>query len=132
MKASRDAFSVADCKAKGMKIREKNPVLKKEIESLSKAGIDKPVWKAVAKGLNRPRSKRYEVNLSRLEEFARQNDTIIVPGVVLGEGEIKKHVTVAALKFSSEARRKIEKAGGKCLTIEQASGLEPSKIRIMG
>jgi len=115
-----------------MKVRDKNPLLKKEIESLSKAGIDTPVWKAVAKGLNRPRRRRYEVNLSRLEKFAKQNDTIIVPGIVLGEGEITKHVTVAALKFSSEARKKIEKAGGKCLAIEQASELEPSKIRIMG
>jgi len=132
MKASRDAFSVTYNKAKGMKIREKNPVLKKEIESLSQAGIEAPVWKAVAKGLNRPRRRRYEVNLSRIEKFAKQNDTIIVPGIVLGEGEIRKHVTVAALKFSSEARKKIEKAGGKCLAIEQASGLEPSKIRIMG
>jgi large subunit ribosomal protein L18e len=115
-----------------MKIRNKNPVLRKEIDSLSRAGADKPAWKAVAKGLNRPRSRRFEVNLSRLEKFARQNDIVIVPGVVLGEGEIKKHVTVAALKFSSDARKKIEKAGGKCLSIEQASGLEPSKVRIMG
>jgi large subunit ribosomal protein L18e len=115
-----------------MKIREKNPLLRKEIESLARAGIEKPAWKAVAKGLNRPRRKRFEVNLSRLEKFAKQDDTIIVPGVVLGEGEIKKNVTVAAVKFSSVARKKIEKAGGKCLTIEQASKMEPSKIRIMG
>lgn len=115
-----------------MKVRDKNPLLKKEIESLNKAGTETPVWKAVAKGLNRPRRRRYEVNLSRLEEFAKQNDIIIVPGIVLGNGEIRKQVTVAALKFSSEARKKIEKAGGKCMTIEQASGLEPSKIRIMG
>ena len=86
----------------------------------------------MAKGLNRPRSKRFEVNLARLEKFANQDDTIIVPGVVLGEGEIKKHVTVAAVKFSSGARKKIEEAGGKCLAIEQVSRLAPSKIRIMG
>ena len=132
MKASRDAFSVTHCKAKGMKIREKNPLLKKEIESLSQAGIETPAWKAVAKGLNRPRRKRFEVNLSRIERFANQGDTIIVPGVVLGEGEIRKHVTVAAVRFSAGARKKIEKAGGNCLSMEQASKMEPSKIRIMG
>ncbi|MCX6814935.1 MAG: 50S ribosomal protein L18e, partial [Candidatus Aenigmarchaeota archaeon] len=102
------------------------------IERLSKAGIDKPVWKAVAKGLNRSRRKKFEVNLSRLERFANQNDTIIVPGIVLGGGEIKKHVTVAAAKFTAEAKRKIEKAGGKCLPIDELSKKEPSKIRIMG
>lgn len=115
-----------------MKVRDKNPLLKKEIENLSQAGVEKPVWKAVAKGLNRPRRKRFEVNLSRLEKFATQGDTIIVPGIVLGEGDIKKKLTVAAVKFSAEARKKIEKAGGKCLSIEQVSGMEPSKIRIMG
>jgi large subunit ribosomal protein L18e len=115
-----------------MKIREKNPLLKKEIESLSRTGLDKPVWKAVARGLNRPRRKRFEVNLSRLEKFAVENDTIVVPGIVLGTGSISKKLTVAAEKFSADAKRKIEKAGGKCLSIEEASRTEPSKIRIMG
>jgi|GEM_PF-198820 len=127
------AFSLTKIKVKGMKIREKNPLLRKEIESLAKAGIEEPVWKGVAKGLNRPRRKRYEVNLSRLEKFANQNDTVIVPGIVLGKGEIKKQVTVAAVKFSSEARKKIEKAGGKCLSIDQVSKeKDTSKMRIMG
>jgi len=115
-----------------MKVREKNPILKKEIERLSQAGVEKPVWKAVAKGMNRPRRRRYEVNLSKLERFAAQGDTVIVPGIVLGEGELKKRVTVAAVKFSADAKRKIEKAGGKCLSIEEASKMEPSKVRIMG
>ena len=116
-----------------MKTRDKNPILKKEIERLNKAGIEEPVWKAVAKGLNRPRRKRYEMNLSRLEKFANQNDTVIVPGIVLGKGEIKKQVTVAAVRFSSEARKKIEKAGGKCLSIDEVSReKDTSKIRIMG
>jgi large subunit ribosomal protein L18e len=115
-----------------MKVRNKNPLLKKEIEGLAKAGIEKPVLKSVAKGLNRPRRKRFEVSLSRIDRFARQGDTIVVPGIVLSCGKITKSVSVAAARFSSGARKKIEKAGGKCLTIEQASKLEPSKIRIMG
>ena len=117
-----------------MKIRDKNPILKGEIEKMHKAGIEKPLWKAVAKGLNRPRRKRYEVNLSRLEKFATANETVIVPGAVLAEGEVKKKLTVAALKFSAGARKKIEKAGGKCLSIEELFRENPdaSKIRIMG
>lgn len=116
-----------------MKVRDKNPILKKEIESLSKAGIETPIWKAVAKGLNRPRRIRHEVSLSRLEAYAQQNETIIVPGIVLGQGDLKKKITVAAYRFSSEARKKIEKAGGKCLSIEEvAKEKDASKIRIMG
>ena len=116
-----------------MEIRDKNPVLKKAMEELLKAGMEKPAWKAVAKGLNKPRRQRYEVPLSRIEKFAAEKDTIVVPGVVLGEGQISKHVTVAAVRFSAEARRKIERAGGKCMLIEELLRKEPdSKIRIMG
>ena len=115
-----------------MKIREKNPLLMKEIAGLNKAGVEKPIWKAVAKGMNRPRSQRFEVDLSRLERFAEENETILVPGIVLGQGQLKKRLRVAAVRFSTEARKKIEKAGGKCLAIEEVSMEEPSKIRIMG
>jgi large subunit ribosomal protein L18e len=117
-----------------MKLRNKNPIMKKAMEDFMKAGTEKPVWKAVAKGLNKPRRQRYEVNLSRIEKFAAEKDTVVVPGVVLGEGQISKHVTVAAVRFSVEARKKIERAGGKCMFIEELLKKEPdaSKVRIMG
>lgn len=35
---------------------------------------------------------------------------------ILGDGEITKPLTVKADKFSQSARKKIEAAGGKCLT----------------
>jgi large subunit ribosomal protein L15 len=35
---------------------------------------------------------------------------------ILGDGEIKKALTVRADKFSKSAKKKIEAAGGKCLT----------------
>ncbi len=34
---------------------------------------------------------------------------------ILGDGEIKKAITIHADKFSKSAKEKIEKAGGKCL-----------------
>lgn len=37
---------------------------------------------------------------------------------ILGRGEITKKLDVTALKFSAEARRKIEAAGGTCTEIE--------------
>ncbi len=116
-----------------MKVRNKNPILKREIEKLSRLGIEQPIWKSVAKGLNRPRRKRYEVNLTRLEAFAQQNETVIVPGIVLGEGKLSKKLTVAAVRFSSDARKKIGEAGGRCLSMEEVTKeKDVSKIRIMG
>ena len=116
------------------RIKDKNPVTRSLIKDLQNKGLKNPVWKAVAKGLNRPRRKGYEVNLFRIEKYAKPKSKIVVPGVVLGSGEIKKAVTVAALRFSDEARRKIEKAGGKCLSIQEMIAQNPQGkgVRIMG
>ena len=119
-----------------MKVRDKNPLSRELIEDMHRKGFENEadVWKAVAKGLNRPSRKKYTVNVYRLEKFAKPKDTIVVPGSVLGHGEITKAVTVAALRFSDDARKKIEKAGGKCLTIKGLSEKDPkgSRVRIMG
>jgi len=119
-----------------MRLREKDEVTKGMISDLRKRsfGNKSKMWKAVAKALNRPRRKRFEVNLNRLEKYAKAREKIVVPGIVLGNGEIKKRLEVAALKFSGKAKEKIEKAGGKCLTIEEMFKESPKGkgIRIMG
>lgn len=119
-----------------MKVRDKNPITRGLIENLNRLSVEKkaPIWKAVAKGLNRPRRKGYKANLYRIEKHAKKKETLVVPGLVLGFGEIKKPVTVAALKFSEVARKKIEKAGGTCLSIEELAEKVPNgrKVRIIG
>lgn len=117
-----------------MKVREKNPVLKKTIEELYRKGIKYPVWKSVAKALNKPRRKRYEVNLYKIEKFTHEKETVVVPGVVLGSGEINKPVIIAALRFTQEARKKIENVGGKCMSILEMAEKNPkgSGIKIIG
>jgi large subunit ribosomal protein L15 len=41
-----------------------------------------------------------------------------LPVKVLGRGEIDRAITITAHKFSTEARRKIEAAGGKAVEIQ--------------
>lgn len=115
-----------------MKTRDKNPVLKKMIEDFNSRSKGGGFWKALADGLNRPRSKQYEMNLDRIDKFAKAKETIVVPGPVLGKGEITKPVNVAALRFSATAREKITKAGGKCMGIAEMDEKSVSKVRIMG
>ncbi|RLI97763.1 MAG: 50S ribosomal protein L18e [Candidatus Aenigmatarchaeota archaeon] len=117
-----------------MKTRDKNPVSKALIEDLKEKGLKIPAWKAIAGGLNRPRRKSHEVSLYGLEKNAKKGENIVVPGTVLGTGELTKPLTVAALRFSSSAREKIEKAGGKCMEIEDMMKENPEakKVRIMG
>ncbi len=119
-----------------MKVREKNTPLADLIRQLDEKGRqeNKPFWQTLAKKLNRPRRKAYEVNLFSLERHAGGKETVVVPGYVLGSGVITKPVTVAALKFSGKAEEKIRKAGGKVIGIEDFVGSKPNlkNVRIMG
>jgi len=118
-----------------MKVRGKNELLADLIKKLDEKGRqeNKPFWQALAKKLNRPRRKAHEVNLFSLEKHAGK-ETVVVPGYVLGSGEITKPVTVAALKFSGNAEEKIKKAGGRTLDIEDFIESKPNlkTVRIMG
>jgi large subunit ribosomal protein L18e len=117
-----------------MKVRDKNPVLGDIIEELDRMGKEKPFWKALAVALNRPRRKSYRVNLLRIDKYAKKNDTVVVPGAVLSMGELKKPVTVVALKFSRAAEERIKKAGGKCMFISEFMKGDPktSGVKIIG
>ena len=117
-----------------MKIRNKNPAGKELIGSLLEMGLKTPAWKAVAKGLNRPKRKAYEISVSKIEKYAKKGENVVVPGTVLSDGEISKSLTIAALHFTASAKEKIEAAGGKCISIEDIMKENPSakKVRIMG
>jgi len=122
-------------KIKKLMKRKTNPNLVKLIEELLKASAmnDAPIWKDIAERLAKPKRLYAEVNVSKIQRYAKEGETIIVPGKVLGGGKITKAVTVAALSFSESARRKIIEAGGKCLTIKELLEINPtgSGVRIM-
>ncbi len=70
------------------------------------------------------------VNVGKIEKYAKEGETVIVPGKVLGDGELRKKVTVVAKGFSKKAREKIEKAGGRVLTFKEVD-LKEIKGRVM-
>jgi len=98
-----------------------NPYLKQLIEDLRKKSFESntPIWKVIAKKLAKARRKRIDVNLSDIDRNTEKNDTVVVPGIVLGSGELTKPINIAAWKFSQGAKDKIKKIKGKCLTIEE-------------
>ncbi|MFP4529974.1 MAG: 50S ribosomal protein L18e [Halodesulfurarchaeum sp.] len=91
------------------------------------------IWRDVAGRLEKPRRSHAEVNLSRIERYAREDETVVVPGKVLGSGALRKSVTVAAVDFSASARSKIEHAEGEVLDLEQALEQHPegSEMRVI-
>ncbi len=120
----------------GRKQTKTNPNLVGLIGKLKEASrVNKaPVWRDIALRLEGPSRNWAEVNISRLDRYAGENETIVVPGKLLGSGEIGKKVNVAAYRFSGQAKEKIVKAGGKDMSIEELLMKNPkgSKIRIMG
>ncbi len=109
--------------------------LRKLISELRRLSLKQkaPFWKVVAKEIERPTRKRREVKIGRIERHTKENETIIVPGKVLSDGELTHKVTVAALKFSEEAKNKIN-ASGKAITIQELAKTNPKaqKVRIIG
>ncbi len=104
-------------------MKKDNQELVSLIESLMKT--KKPIWRRIAKDLSRPRRRRVEVNLSKIEQYAADDSTVLVPGKVLGSGNISKKVTIAAYSFSGSARRLIAESGGKAVTIESLHKSNP-------
>ncbi len=91
------------------------------------------IWEDIAVRLERPRRSYATVNLSHINRHVAENETIIVPGKVLGAGDINHPLVVGAFNFSDGARAKITDAGGECLTIEELLARNPagSNIRII-
>src|SRR5438094_210972 len=64
--------------------------------------------------VNRRRT-RIVLNLGQVSKNLKGGEVIAVPGKVLGSGEPKEKLTIAAFKFSPRALVKVEKAGGRCI-----------------
>ena len=113
-----------------------NPNLLGLITELKKQSIEKkiPLWKRIATDLERPTRNRRIVNLSKIDRYAKENETIIVPGKVLAGGALNQKLTIAAFKFSGSAKEKIEKSGSKIVQLSELLKEDPKgkKIRIIG
>ena len=91
------------------------------------------IWRDIAKRLEKPKRNWAETNLSKLDRYAKDGETIIIPGKVLAAGEINKKLTVAAWSFSEAAEKAIVDAGGKAIGIRDLMAENPkgSNVRIM-
>jgi len=108
-----------------------NPRLQSLIAELKTAAgdSDAAVWQDVADRLEKPRRTHAEVNLGRIERYARDDETIVVPGKVLGSGVLETNVTVAAVDFSSTAQTKIGQVGD-AVSLEEIIELNPDGTNV--
>ncbi len=107
-----------------------NYYMRKLIRDLWKTKIK--IWKNLSKKLSGPRRNRVKANIYRINKKTNKNDIIVIPGKILGMGELDHALTIACLEYSKSAKQKIESSGSKLLTIEELLEQNPkgSGIRI--
>lgn len=118
-----------------MKLAKTNPKFIELIKNLKEKSYkeDVRIWKDIAQRLERSNRRYAEVNISKINRYSSPDETILVPGKILGSGQLDHNVNVVALGFSKRAIQKIGAAGGRCLNINEILHENPkgSRIRIV-
>jgi len=113
-----------------------NPELVNLVRSLRKKArqSEAKIWRVVADYLSNSRRRRVTVNLSKINRYTENGQTVVIPGKVLGAGKMDHSLNVAAFVFSEQARSKILESKGKCMSIPELMDKNPkgSHVKIIG
>ena len=80
---------------------------------------DAPIWFKLAQLALKPSSARRVVNLNKINEFTKENDVIVVPGKVLGTGNVSHKVILSSFSISNTAAKKISESGGQIISFSE-------------
>ena len=105
-----------------------NPQITQLIKTLKEKSYQEEaaIWKKLAQKLEKSNRSQAEVNLSQINRHTKTDETVLVPGKVLGSGVLDHKVQIAALNFSKSAAEKIGDAGGECMGINQLIEKNPT------
>ncbi len=94
-----------------------NQVVIRMAKDLKKASTknDAPIWAKLAEYALKPSIARRDINLNRIDQLTKENDTVIFPGKVLGTGNILHKITLCSFSISNSAANKILESGGKLI-----------------
>lgn len=113
-----------------------NPILGKLIADLKRMSYKEKakIWHSIAEDLEKSARKRKTVNLSKISRYSEENETVIVPGKVLGSGDLMHKVNIAAWQFSQSAIGKIKASKNDFFTINEIMEKNPKgkDLRIIG
>jgi large subunit ribosomal protein L18e len=83
--------------------KKRNPPLRELIIKLKKDNQLK-----LADLLASPRRKSITVNIEKINKTTKADDVAVVPGKILGKGNIEHKITIAAFSFSQQAKEKLK------------------------
>ena len=93
-----------------------------------------PIWERLADLALKPTRAKRTINLGQLDKFVADNDVVIVPGKVLGTGNLSHKITLCSFSISTTGAKKITESGGKVLDISQIIKNHPTGkgVKIIG
>ena len=95
-----------------------NQVVIRMAKDLKKASVknDAPIWAKLAEYALKPSIARRDINLNRIGQLTKENDTVVFPGKVLGTGNVPHKITLYSFSISNSAATKILENGGKIIS----------------
>jgi large subunit ribosomal protein L18e len=113
-----------------------NQIVIKTVKELKSASTKNkaPIWSKLAEMMQKPAVARRVVNVGRLGSVTKENDVVVVPGKVLGTGNISHKITLCCFSISTAAAKKIQSAGGKVINHSDIISKFPTGkgVRIIG
>jgi len=105
----------------------------KELKTAS-AKNKAPIWADLAEMALKPKIAKRLVNVTKISRVTSDNDTIVVPGKVLGTGNISHKVKMCSFAISTAAANKIKAAGGKIISYSDLISKFPTGkgVKIIG
>ena len=72
--------------------------------------------------------------MNKINDVTKENDVIVVPGKVLGTGNVFHKVTLSSFSMSNTAAKKIVESGGKIISFSEMIEKFPTGkgVRIIG
>lgn len=105
----------------------------KELEAASKRN-KAPIWSKLAEMSLKPSRARRVLNLGQIDKFVKDNDVVVVPGKVLGTGNISHRITLCSFSISTTGAKKITASGGKIVDFTHLIKSNPTGkgVKIVG
>ncbi|MGI0004101.1 MAG: 50S ribosomal protein L18e [Candidatus Nitrosotenuis sp.] len=93
-----------------------------------------PIWQRLAVMALKPGIAQRIVNVKKINDVTKENDVIVVPGKVLGTGNISHKITICSFSISTSAAQKVLTAGGKIINYSEMISKFPTGkgVRIIG
>lgn len=85
-----------------------------------------PIWSRLAELALKPKSAKRTINLGQINKITKENQVIVVPGKVLGTGNLSHKIMLCSFSISNSGAKKILQSGGKILSFTELIKTHPT------